>query len=45
MYNARRFNVPLDDFALLVRVDAEASRLEAFTAAHPDRVAPAGRGG
>lgn len=41
MYNARRFNVPLDAFPLLVRVDAEANRLEAFAAAHPDRVAPA----
>jgi len=40
MYNARRFNVPLEDFPLLVRIDAEASRLEAFAAAHPDRVAP-----
>jgi maleylacetoacetate isomerase len=45
MYNARRFDVPLDDFPLLVRVDAEAGNLEAFAAAHPDRVAPAeGRG-
>jgi maleylacetoacetate isomerase len=41
MYNARRFDVPLDDFPLLVRADAEAARLEAFAAAHPDRVAPA----
>jgi maleylacetoacetate isomerase len=42
MYNARRFNVELRDFPLLVRVDSEASKLEAFAAAHPDRVAPAG---
>ncbi len=41
MYNARRFDVPLDDYPLLVRVDAEASALDAFAAAHPDRVAPA----
>jgi len=41
MYNARRFNVPLDDYPLLVRADAEANTLEAFAAAHPDRVAPA----
>ena len=41
MYNARRFNVPLDDYPLLVRVDDGASRLDAFAAAHPDRVAPA----
>jgi len=40
MYNARRFDVPLDDFPTLVRADAEATRLEAFAAAHPDRVAP-----
>jgi maleylacetoacetate isomerase len=39
IYNARRFNVPLDDYPLLVRVDAEANGLEAFAAAHPDRVA------
>lgn len=37
MYNARRFEVPLDDFPLLVRVDAEATRHPAFAAAHPDR--------
>jgi maleylacetoacetate isomerase len=40
LYNARRFNVPLGDFPTLVRADAEANRLEAFAAAHPDRVAP-----
>ena len=40
MYNARRFNVPLDDYPLLVRADAEATVLTAFAAAHPDRVAP-----
>lgn len=40
MYNARRFNVPLDDFPLLVRADAEAAALEPFAAAHPDRVQP-----
>jgi maleylacetoacetate isomerase len=45
MYNARRFKVPLDDFPLLVRVDAEAAKLEAFAAAHPDRAAPAAAGG
>jgi len=39
MYNARRFDVPLDDYPLLVRVDAEANELDAFAAAHPDRVA------
>lgn len=41
MYNARRFRLPLDEFPLLVNVDSEATRLEAFAAAHPDRFAPA----
>jgi maleylacetoacetate isomerase len=45
MYNARRFEVPLDDYPLLVRADAEATALEAFAAAHPDRVAPAAASG
>ncbi len=40
MFNARRFNVPVDAYPLLIRADAEASRLEAFIAAHPDKVAP-----
>lgn len=39
LFNARRFEVPLDDFPTLVRADAEANRLEAFAVAHPDRVA------
>jgi maleylacetoacetate isomerase len=39
IYNARRFNTPLDKYPTLVRVDAEANRLEAFAASHPDRVA------
>jgi maleylacetoacetate isomerase len=39
MFNARRFEVPLDDYPTLVRADWEAGRLEAFAAAHPDRVA------
>ena len=41
MYNARRFNVPLEAYPTLVRVDAEASALDAFADAHPDKVAPA----
>ena len=41
MYNARRFDVPLENYPTLVRADAEANRIEAFAAAHPDRVAPA----
>ena len=40
MFNARRFDLPLEDFPTLVRADAEACRLDAFAAAHPDRVAP-----
>jgi len=40
MFNARRFDVPLDSFPTLARADAEANQLEAFAAAHPDRVAP-----
>ena len=38
MFNARRFNVPVDDCPILVRVDAEAVRLPAFAAAHPDAI-------
>jgi glutathione S-transferase len=41
MYNARRFGVPLDDYPLLVRADAEAAALPAFAAAHPDAIAAA----
>ena len=41
MYNARRFAVPLEDYPTLLRADASAAALEAFAAAHPDRVAPA----
>jgi maleylacetoacetate isomerase len=40
MFNARRFEVPLGDFPTLVRADAEAGRLEAFAAAHPDAIGP-----
>jgi maleylacetoacetate isomerase len=38
MFNARRLNTPLDPFPTLVRADAEANRLEAFAAAHPDAI-------
>jgi maleylacetoacetate isomerase len=41
MFNARRFDVPLEDYPTLVRADAAATALEPFAAAHPDRVAPA----
>ena len=45
LFNARRFEVPLDPYPNLVRADAEANRLEAFAAAHPDRVAIPPRNG
>ena len=38
MYNARRFEVPLGPYPTLLRADENANRLEAFAAAHPDRV-------
>jgi maleylacetoacetate isomerase len=37
LYNARRFNVPLDAYPTLLRADENANALEAFAAAHPDR--------
>ena len=37
LYNARRFDVPLEGFPTLLRADENASKLEAFAAAHPDR--------
>ena len=37
LYNARRFDVPLDDYPTLLRADENANELEAFVAAHPDR--------
>jgi maleylacetoacetate isomerase len=37
LFNARRFNCPLDDYPTLVRADENASRLDAFAAAHPDK--------
>ena len=40
MFNARRFEVTLGDYPTLVRADAEAGRLEAFAAAHPDAIGP-----
>jgi maleylacetoacetate isomerase len=39
LFNARRFEVPLEPYPTLVRADAEANGNEAFAAAHPDRVA------
>jgi maleylacetoacetate isomerase len=40
MYNARRFDVDLAPYPILVQADAAAASLEPFAAAHPDRVAP-----
>ena len=37
MFNARRFDVPLDDYPTLLRADENASAIEAFAVAHPDR--------
>lgn len=38
MYNARRFEVPLDDYPRLVEIDAACMDLDAFRRAHPDAV-------
>lgn len=40
MYNARRFEVPLDAHPRLVEIDAACMELEAFQRAHPDAVKP-----
>ena len=37
LYNARRYNVPLDDYPTLLRAEENANKLEAFAKAHPDR--------
>jgi maleylacetoacetate isomerase len=37
LYNARRYSVALDDYPTLLRADSNASALDAFAAAHPDR--------
>jgi maleylacetoacetate isomerase len=37
MYNARRFDVPLDAYPTLLRADENANRLDAFGRAHPDQ--------
>ena len=39
MFNARRFNVPVEAFPALLRADDNAAQIEAFAAAHPDRQA------
>ncbi|HYJ83130.1 MAG TPA: maleylacetoacetate isomerase [Allosphingosinicella sp.] len=40
MFNARRFEAPLDGYPTLLRAEGEAGRLEAFAAAHPDAIGP-----
>lgn len=40
MYNARRFDLPLDAYPRLVAADAAACALEAFAAASPERTRP-----
>ncbi|ODP36048.1 maleylacetoacetate isomerase [Sphingomonas turrisvirgatae] len=40
MYNARRFDLPLDAYPRLVAADAAARALEPFAAASPERVKP-----
>jgi maleylacetoacetate isomerase len=37
LFNARRFNVPLDDYPTLLRAEENATKLDAFERAHPDR--------
>jgi maleylacetoacetate isomerase len=37
LYNARRFDVPLDAYPTLLHADANAAKLAAFANAHPDR--------
>jgi maleylacetoacetate isomerase len=37
LYNARRYNVPLDDYPTLLRAEENANKMEAFESAHPDR--------
>ena len=37
LYNARRFNVLLDDYPNLLRADENANKLDAFALAHPDK--------
>ena len=37
LYNARRYDVPLEAYPTLLRAEENANKLEAFAAAHPDR--------
>ncbi|WP_349358870.1 maleylacetoacetate isomerase [Stappia sp.] len=40
VFNARRWGVDLDGCPRLVAIDAACARLDAFAAAHPDRIGP-----
>lgn len=40
MYNARRYDTPLDAFPRLVAIDARCCEIEAFRRAHPDLAKP-----
>jgi maleylacetoacetate isomerase len=37
LYNARRYELPLDAYPTLLRAEENANKLEAFAAAHPER--------
>jgi len=37
LYNGRRFEVPMDDYPTLLRVEENLTKLPAFAAAHPDQ--------
>jgi maleylacetoacetate isomerase len=37
LYNARRYDVPLDAYPTLLRAEENANKLDGFAAAHPDR--------
>jgi maleylacetoacetate isomerase len=37
LYNARRYNVPLDGYPTLLRAEENANTIDAFAAAHPDK--------
>lgn len=37
LFNARRFDLPLDEFPTLLRAEAACAELAALDAAHPDR--------
>jgi maleylacetoacetate isomerase len=39
LYNARRFNVPVNSYPTLLKVETQAQQHPAFAAAHPDRIA------